>query len=50
VEQIRPYLLGVSLVLLGVAFYLAYVRRPSRRNRLIAWGSAALTAVVWLLA
>jgi hypothetical protein len=39
-------LLGLSILLVGVAFHFAYVRRPSRRSRLIAWGAALFTGTI----
>ena len=45
-DRLHYPLLGLSILLVGVAFYFAYVRRPSRRNRILAWSSALMTSVI----
>jgi len=45
---LTPVLIGVSLVLLGRAFYILYVhRRGSRASTVITWLSAAFVVGFW---
>lgn len=44
VQGARPYLIPVTVALLGVAFFYAYVRRPSTRNKVLAWIATVVSA------
>jgi hypothetical protein len=51
--QLRPYLLGASLLLIGFGFYQAHRakqcnRRPSLIATILLWSSAAVVAVMVL--
>jgi hypothetical protein len=48
-DRLHYPLLGLAVLLLGTAFFFAYVRRPTRRNKVIAWASAFVTGVITAL-
>ncbi len=62
IGEYRPYIMGVTLVFLGLAFFFTYRKRevvcedgtckvqgPSRWNKIVVWFSAAIVAFLLLL-
>jgi hypothetical protein len=48
-EEIRPLMLAAMLLFIGIAFYYAYIRRPSRRSKITAWLGLAISGAISLL-
>ena len=42
-KSARPFMIAFTAAMLAASFFYAYVRRPSRRNKTIAWLAAAVS-------
>jgi hypothetical protein len=48
-DRLKTPLLILSIALVCVSLFIAHVRRPSRRNKIVAWASAAVTGSILLV-